>query len=91
MGMWIEIRCERRVEEASYGLQGGGRCLSHDNVGPMGEAHDTRADVSALIQELEGQARNDGWVKTRKGWVCPRCYSRAEKMIDDTARESKNE
>lgn len=75
MATWIEIRCENRTDPSSEGrgLKVGDRCLSHDNSGPMDMAGDTRASILDTVRELEAEARNDGWKKTREGWVCPFC------------------
>jgi hypothetical protein len=74
MGTWIEIRCENRTA-ATTDSDPGNRCWSHDNAGPMGEASDNRASLIQMVRGLEDEARETGWVKTRKGWFCPFCTS----------------
>lgn len=74
MGTWVELRCEVRSEEVEgYSLDVGTQCLSTVNAGPMGMASDTRESLLQLIQGLEAEARKDGWLKKRSGWVCPFC------------------
>lgn len=75
MGTWIEFRCENRTEPTAdgRGLNVGDRCLSHDNIGPMEMACDTNTSILETVSELTAEARNDGWKKTRGGWVCPFC------------------
>lgn len=76
MGIWIELRCEHRDKEESYGGELGefhGRCWSHDNTGCGQIALDTVKDVVATKREIEGAAAASGWTRTREGWVCPFC------------------
>lgn len=72
MGIWVEIRCENRAAESARG-EAGSHCWSHENQGPMGEASDKRAKLIELMRGLEQEARTTGWIKTRKGWMCPFC------------------
>jgi hypothetical protein len=84
MGTWIEIRCEVRTTEVEgHGLDIGQRCLSADNAGPMGMADDSRTAQLQVIQELESDARDSGWVKRRSGWVCPFCVRHPATPVDD--------
>lgn len=75
MGTWIEYRCENRTEPSAEGpgIKIGDRCLSSDNAGPMAMADDTRASVLEVIRELDEEALESGWKKTRSGWICPFC------------------
>lgn len=75
MATWIEFRCENRTEPSSEGrgINVGDRCLSHDNVGPMDTANDSRVSILETIRFLEKEARDGGWKKTREGWICPFC------------------
>lgn len=77
MGTWIEFRCENRAEASSEGRgpQVGDRCLSHDNVGLMDMANDTRESLLETMRMLEEEARDDGWKKTRAGWICKYCVN----------------
>lgn len=75
MGTWIEFRCENRGEPSAdgHGEHHGQRCYSHINSGPMEIAEDTHASVLATLRKMAKQAREEGWVKTPDGWVCPFC------------------
>ena len=75
MGTWIEYRCENRLESSADGpgIKVGDRCFSDDNAGPKDLADDTRASVLEVIRELDEEALNSGWMKTRSGWICPFC------------------
>ena len=76
MATWIEFRCEARTQEFAGTSEEGAyqaRCLSHHNAGPQDMALDTRASVIDLLQTLEREAKEAGWVKTKVGWVCPGC------------------
>jgi hypothetical protein len=66
MATWIEMRCENRSE----GTEG---CWSDENGGPMDMAADDQKSVLAVLKSLHDQAKKEGWVKTRDGWVCPVC------------------
>lgn len=72
MGTWIELRCENRGTKTAEGPEGR-RCWSDDNSGPMGMAIDNRSSLIETMQQLEEDARDLGWKKTREGWVCPYC------------------
>lgn len=77
MSTWIEFRCENRTEPSAEGpgLKVGDRCLPNDNAGPMAMALDTRASILGVLSELDAEARQEGWKKTREGWICPFCVS----------------
>ena len=68
MATWIELRCENRGATCSPN-----RCLSDDNAGPMDMANDDQKSVLAVLKRLGDEARREGWVRTRDGWVCSVC------------------
>jgi hypothetical protein len=72
MAIWIELRCEKR----GAGSGGEDRCWSDDNSGPMDMAADDQRSVLAVLKDLQAQAKQSGWTKTREGWVCPVCSTR---------------
>ncbi len=83
MGTWIEFRCENRNAKSSKaGAPEGNRCWSHDNFGPMDMAGDTLASVQATFRGMARMARNEGWLKTKYGWVCPFCAAQPTLMED---------
>lgn len=67
----IPLREPRRA----FGRGGAGNgCESNRNVGPMAmAATDTREAVLQTLRELDQDARDSGWVKSRDGWVCAYC------------------
>jgi len=72
MPVWMEIRCENNGNESAAG-DGITRCYSYDNAGPMGMTGDTKASVSAMLDELAKDAKSTGWVKRKGDWYCPHC------------------
>lgn len=76
MGTWIEYRCENRAEKSADDAEHvGSRCYSHTNDGPMEMANDNRADISKTLTLLDSIAKDDGWKKTKEGWICPYCVA----------------
>ncbi|CRN65986.1 hypothetical protein SAMN05216576_107245 [Ectopseudomonas chengduensis] len=73
MATWIEIRCENRGKVSEEEAAPTKRCYSSDNIGPMDMAEDNRASLLETMRFLEKDARDDGWKKTKEGWVCPFC------------------
>lgn len=71
MATWIELRCENR----GTSTEDGERCWSDDNSGPMGMAGDTRESLLETVRDLEKDARDFGWQKTREGWLCTHCVA----------------
>jgi len=88
MGTWIELRCENRDSKSSWGDGLGGRgngCWSHINEGHGELALDTRADLLETMRQVERQAKEAGWVKSKFGWVCPFCRKQPTHMEEIAA------
>lgn len=73
MATWIEIRCENRGKASGEEAAPTKRCYSDDNIGPMQMAEDNRASLLETMRFMEKDAQDDGWKKTKEGWVCPFC------------------
>lgn len=69
MGIWMETRCEARTQD----FHGDDPCFSMSNNGPMVMASETQLGVIEGLRDLAEQARQEGWVKMKAGWVCPAC------------------
>lgn len=81
MGIWIEFRCENRVNPSSWGEKRTGKqCESHDNNGPMELAGDTQESVRRTVHYLTEDALKAGWRRTRYGWICKFCASQPTVM-----------
>lgn len=83
MGVWMELRCEGRVDDESFprsSRQPG--CWSHKNAGPMGEAVETQAGVAQALRTLGKEAQASGWIKSWDGWLCPVCAARRRSLSD---------
>ena len=72
MPIWMELRCERRGEGRS---SRNNPCLSDENCGPMLMADDTKKGVAFVAGELFEEAKSDGWVRRKEGWICPGCIA----------------
>jgi hypothetical protein len=73
MGIWMEIRCEGRLDDGAAK-----ECHSSDNSGPSEMADDTAISVAATLRLLNQDARSgtNPWRKTKVGWFCPACAVR---------------
>lgn len=78
MGVWIELRCERRGEGRSEFSED--RCWSDDNEGPGELAGDSQKSIAATFSNITKDAASSGWKHVRgEGWVCPCCLAYADK------------
>lgn len=60
---WIELKCDSRLPG----------CVSDGSAYPMCMSGTNRPQITAAIKWLEREGRTAGWVRTRDGWMCPRC------------------
>ncbi len=83
MSIWVEFRCENRCNPSSgTNKRERDRCDSHDNNGPQGLVDESRDGMLAGIRALEVEARDDGWSRTKYGWICGYCASQPMVMAE---------
>ncbi len=84
MATWIDFRCEDRGTSENNA----GECWSDSNSGPMGMAGDTNESILQLMAILRAEAKESGWVRKARGWICPECARKAiERMTGNAGGE----
>ena len=73
MSTWIEIRCENMHERSAYGKRAEDCCWSNDKKSPISISDDSQNEVLTTLRRLTEEAKTAGWVKEKKGWLCPHC------------------
>jgi hypothetical protein len=69
MGYWLEVRCDIQCS--------GDACLTFNNNGP--KLHAVTVEIGERL--LDGDAKRQGWLKTKRGWCCPACKHYARNLL----------
>lgn len=71
MAFWIELHCDILSDGPPDPARHLPFCQSHRNESPgvMGR----RSTPAKIAQRICTEAKRTGWVKTDRGWACPRC------------------
>lgn len=77
MSIWLEIHCDVRSTAPEGWNRDRPYCDSQHGEFPGVLAHDTSEEITDAIRHLKLDARDQGWVKDRRGWVCPNCQRSA--------------
>lgn len=72
MSTWLEIRCEHQ-QDSSFGPNPHERCWSGEGKSPNSVSDDSQAAVMLTLRRISEEAKAAGWVKRKKGWLCPYC------------------
>jgi len=84
MSVWIELRCADSAEQHSNPIETGkytrsgvlevSECWSHDNSGAgQMSASSTQKSILETYSEISDVAKNSGWTRINRQWVCPHC------------------
>ena len=71
MSLWIEIHCDLPVDGNNE--FGEPLCFSYSSASIGGICGNDRTAMMKDLRLIERDAKGQGWIKTRKGWVCPAC------------------
>ena len=73
MSIWLEIFCDVRAPCPEGMVCLDPFCYGESTRQVGGMAYNTRESVRRCLMSLEKQAKLAGWIKDRRGWVCPNC------------------
>ena len=76
MSIWIEIHCDVRRNH----------CRSDNGHMPGDLSRNTRGAVLFTLTRLGKMALEGGWIKDKRGWVCPNCKTVSATSAKESAR-----
>lgn len=73
MSIWLEIHCDVRAPCPEGVVRSSPWCYGESGNQVGGMAGNTRKGIWRCLVYLESVAKDQGWIKDRRGWVCPNC------------------